>query len=97
MQGDRGLNIVSNTISNTYNSQARSKERESKQEAYVTGPPKINHVSMIQKSPILSSSPYHNLIAIYANKTKSFLLMQNLMGFVLQFTETQHYNHNSRY
>ena len=35
-----------------------------------------------------------NNLTISTNKTKSFLLMQNLMGFLLQFTETGYYNHN---
>ena len=40
---------------------------------------------------------YHNLITTCTNTTKCLLLMQNFMGFLLQFTETGYYNHNWRY
>ena len=33
---------------------------------------------------------YHHLLTIYINATKSLPLLQNLMGFLLQFTETEY-------
>ena len=42
----------------------------------------------------LSSFLCHNLITIYTNGTEGFLLMQNLMSFLLQYTDTEYYNHN---
>ena len=47
-----------------------------------------------EKLPILLSFLYHNLIIIDTNERKSFLLMQMLMGFLLQFTEKVYYNRN---
>ena len=55
-----------------------------------------NHVGA-KNLPILLFFLYHNLITVYANKVKSFLLMQKLIGFLLQFTDTGYYNHNYRY
>ena len=40
---------------------------------------------------------YHNLLIFYVNKTKCLLLLQNLMGFLLQVMETNYINHNWRY
>ena len=40
---------------------------------------------------------HHNLMTIYTDKTKFLLPMQNLMGFLLQVTETGYHNHNKRY
>ena len=62
--------------------------------AYVTRPVKINHVYKHKKLPILLSFLYHNLVTIYTNEAKCSLLMQNLMGFLLQFTEMGCYNHS---
>ena len=59
----------------------------------MTRPVKINHMGL-KKSLILLSFLYHNLIIIYTNELKGFLLMQMLMGFILQLTETVYYNHN---
>ena len=39
----------------------------------------------------------HNLLTIYANNTNCLLLVQNLMSFFLQFTETGYYIYNYRY
>ena len=55
----------------------------------VTWPAEISHVNT-DFLPLL----YHNLTTIYTNKAKCLLLMQNLMGFPLQFTEMGYYNHN---
>ena len=52
----------------------------------VTGPAKTNHVSA-KKSPIFLYLLYHNLQTIYTNAPKSLSLLQNLMGFLLKFTE----------
>ena len=49
---------------------------------YMTGPTKINHVSINFLSLL-----YYNLGNIYTNKIKSTSLLQNLMGFLLKFTE----------
>ena len=53
---------------------------------YVTGPAKINHVSA-KKSPIFPYLLYHNLRTVCTNTIKSLSLLQNLMGFLLKFTE----------
>ena len=53
---------------------------------YITGPVKIDHVGA-KESTIFLFLLHHNLIAICTSTTKSFTLPQNLMGFLLQFTE----------
>ena len=40
---------------------------------------------------------HYNLITIYNNIAKSFPLLQNLMDFLLQFTEIEYYTWNWRY
>ena len=40
-----------------------------------------------KKSPIFSSLLYHNLQTANTNNTKSLSLLQNLVGFLLKFTE----------
>ena len=40
-----------------------------------------------KKLLILSSFLYQNLMIISTSRTKIFVLMQNLLGFLLQFTE----------
>ena len=40
---------------------------------------------------------YHNLRTIYTNKLKSLLLLQNLMGFLLKFTEVEYHIQSWRY
>ena len=52
----------------------------------MTRPAKINHVSA-KKSPIFLSLLYHILQTVYINTIKSLSPLQNLMGFVLKFTE----------
>ena len=59
----------------------------------VTGPVKINYVSA-EKSPSLL---YHNLRATCTNKINSLWLLQNLMGFLLKFTEMAYHIQNWRY
>ena len=53
-----------------------------------------NQSREFEKSPILLSFLYYKLIISYTNGRKSFLLMQKLMGFLMQFTETVYYNRN---
>ena len=45
-----------------------------------------------QKSPIFSSSSYHNLVTIYTSRTKCLPLLQNSMGYLMQFAEIEYYN-----
>ena len=40
---------------------------------------------------------HHNSITVHDNTTKSFSLLQNLMAFLLQFTEMEYYTRNWRY
>ena len=56
--------------------------------AYVTGPAKIDHLSAKNCHFVLHLL-HHNLITIYTNTTKSFLPLENLMGFLLQLTEME--------
>ena len=58
---------------------------------YVTGPVKIDHVSAK-----IANFFYHNL-TIYTTATKSSLVLQNLMGFLLQLTAMRYYILNGRY
>ena len=51
---------------------------------------RINHVS----AKITDCLLYHNLINVYTNRTRCLLLMDILMGFLMQFTEMVYYNHN---
>ena len=37
---------------------------------------------------------YHNLQTIYTNTTKCLPLLQNLMGFLLQFTQVEYHIHS---
>ena len=53
----------------------------------VTWYAKVNHHELCES---ISSLFYHNLLTIYTNTT-SWPLMQNLMGFLLQFTEMEYY------
>ena len=53
---------------------------------YVTGPAKINHVSA-KNCRFFLSLLYHNLQTVYTNTVKSLSLLQNLIGFILKFTE----------
>ena len=59
---------------------------------YVTKPARIIHVSA--KIADFLSLLYYNLITIYTNQIKCLLLVQNLIGFLLQLTETGYHNHN---
>ena len=52
----------------------------------------INHM-WVQKIANFLPLLYQNLINIHANKAKCLLLMHNLVGFLLQFTEVVYYNH----
>ena len=61
----------------------------------MTGPAKIKHLST--KNCQFLYLLHYNLITIYANTTKSFPLLQNLMDFLLKFTETEYHNWNSGY
>ena len=54
---------------------------------FVTGPANIDHVSAKNRR-FLVCLLYHNFISIYTTATKSSSLLQNLMGFLLQLTET---------
>ena len=54
-----------------------------------TGPARINHGSAFHLAML-----YDIFIKIYTNRTKCLVLMQNLLGFLLQFTETGYNNHN---
>ena len=49
---------------------------------------------LVQKFADFSSLHYHNLVTIYTSTTKCLLAMQNLMGFLLQFTEIEYHNHS---
>ena len=60
---------------------------------FVTRLAKINHESA-KNIANFSSLLYHNLMTIHTNITKCLLLMQNLMGFLLQFTEMGYQDHN---
>ena len=62
----------------------------------VTRSAKINHVST-KKLPIFLFLLYHNLQTTCTNKTKSLALLQNLMGFLLKFTETGYHIQSWRY
>ena len=44
--------------------------------------------------PSESFPVYGNLITVYINTTKSFQLLQDFMGFILQFTEMEYYTWN---
>ena len=44
-----------------------------------------------KKLPIFSYLHYHNLKTIYTNMIKSLSLLQNLMGFLLKFTEMEYH------
>ena len=55
---------------------------------YVTGPANINHLSTKNRR-FLACLLYHNLITIYITAIKSFSLLKNLMGFLLQLTEME--------
>ena len=59
---------------------------------YVTGPEKIDHMST-NKIPFLSLL-YYNLLPTNINATKSLQLLQNLMGFLLQFKKSGYYIQN---
>ena len=54
--------------------------------SYATGPAKFNYLST-KICQFLVCLLYHNLITIYTTAAKSSLLMQNLMGLLLQLTE----------
>ena len=55
--------------------------------SYVTGPAKFNYLST-KISQFLACLLYHNLIiTIYTTAAKYSLLLQNLMGLLLQLTE----------
>ena len=58
--------------------------------AYVTGPVKINHVS----TKTCRFFVFALLITICTNKIKSLTLMQNLMGFLLNFREMRYVPHS---
>ena len=62
----------------------------------MTRPAKINHLSA-KTSPIFAFLLYHNLITVYSTTTKPSSLLQNLMGFLLQFTEMGYFILNRRY
>ena len=47
-----------------------------------------------QKIADFSSSPYHNLVTIYTSRTKYLPLLQNSMGYLMQFAEIEYYNHS---
>ena len=55
---------------------------------YMTGPARIDHVST--KMSIFSYLLHHNLIACYTNTTKSLSLLENVVGFLLQFMEIEY-------
>ena len=63
---------------------------------YICGPMKINHVST-KKLLTFSSLHYHNLWTICTNKIKFLPLLQNLMGFLLNFTEMGYHIQSWRY
>ena len=54
---------------------------------HVIKPSKIDHVSA-KNHQIFVSLLYHNLLTITINATESSPLLQNLMGFLPQFTDT---------
>ena len=56
---------------------------------YVTGTVKKPYED--EKSLIFSFLLYHNVITIHTNMTKCLPLMQNLMEFLLQFTEMEYH------
>ena len=58
---------------------------------------KCIHVTRPAKITDFLSLLYHNLITIYTTATESSLLLQNLMGFLLQLTEMGYYILNGRY
>ena len=45
----------------------------------------------MQKVPIFLHLLYHNVLTIYTNATIYLSMLQNLMGFLLQFTEMGYY------
>ena len=53
---------------------------------YVTGPARIDHVST-KNHRFSACLLYDNLITVYTTAAKSSSLLQNLMCFLLQFTE----------
>ena len=57
---------------------------------HMTGPAKIDHVSA-KKSPNFCIC---SIITIHTNTIKSLPLQQNLMGFLLKFTEIKYYTRN---
>ena len=58
---------------------------------HVTGPAKIIYHMSTEKLPVLL---YHNVRTICTNNLKSLLLLQNLMGFLLKFTEMAYHIQN---
>ena len=60
-----------------------------------TGYAKINFMS--PKNCHVLFLLYHHLLTNYMNATKCLPILQNLMGFLLQFTETEYCIQNWRY
>ena len=47
-----------------------------------------------QKMADFSSSSYHTLVTINTSRTKCLLLLQNSMGYLVQFAEIEYYYHS---